>query len=224
VDDLVNAVCILMRDGLAYTFTHRSFQEYFAALYVEKLSDEQQSKLLTKWVAQGNDEFGSGFLGLLFDLEEIRLVSNLYIPYFSNTRKGFVMAKDKFRWAFSKSYEFFRFDSEDDEKKLYVVSYENEFDVAFKMILRNLGITGFVKSEEHEKASNRVDKYFENNPSLCNREIMYEEIEKLEIFPDIKISFQFIVDRYHFLFKRLDEIKMSIKSKTDNFDELINRL
>ena len=32
--DLVSAVCVIMRDGLKLHFIHRSFQEYFAALYI----------------------------------------------------------------------------------------------------------------------------------------------------------------------------------------------
>lgn len=32
--DLRDNVCILQKDGLGYTFTHRSFQEYFSALYL----------------------------------------------------------------------------------------------------------------------------------------------------------------------------------------------
>jgi hypothetical protein len=32
--DLIESVCIMQEDGLHYTFVHRSFQEYFAALFV----------------------------------------------------------------------------------------------------------------------------------------------------------------------------------------------
>lgn len=40
--DLTNSVCMLIHDGLEYRFSHRSFQEYFAALYTVQLDDEQQ--------------------------------------------------------------------------------------------------------------------------------------------------------------------------------------
>ena len=33
--DLTNSVCMLIHDGLEYRFSHRSFQEYFAALYLK---------------------------------------------------------------------------------------------------------------------------------------------------------------------------------------------
>ena len=38
LDDLLNSVCVMYKDGLSYVFTHRSFQEYFTAFFISKLS------------------------------------------------------------------------------------------------------------------------------------------------------------------------------------------
>lgn len=44
--DLRNVVCMIVKDGDIYRFSHRSFQAYFAACYTAQvLSDEQQAKL-----------------------------------------------------------------------------------------------------------------------------------------------------------------------------------
>ena len=47
-DDLMNVASMIIRDGLEYTFIHRSFQEYFAASLVSKkmLEDEQRELCL----------------------------------------------------------------------------------------------------------------------------------------------------------------------------------
>lgn len=46
LQDLMDEVCLLIRDGLTYRFVHRNFQTYFAALHMsEKLTDEQQQKM-----------------------------------------------------------------------------------------------------------------------------------------------------------------------------------
>ena len=39
LDDLTNSLCLIYLDGNHYTFTHRSFQEYFCALYFSKQKD-----------------------------------------------------------------------------------------------------------------------------------------------------------------------------------------
>lgn len=38
--DLLISTCLMQRDGLNITFVHRSFQEYFAALYISRLDDK----------------------------------------------------------------------------------------------------------------------------------------------------------------------------------------
>lgn len=48
MDDLCDTVCILVKEGNTYRFSHRSFQAYFAALYTRRLSNEQQKHLFAK--------------------------------------------------------------------------------------------------------------------------------------------------------------------------------
>ena len=59
-DDLLFSVCMIVKEGLNYSFSHRSFQEYFAALYTCKLPDTVQEKLLTGWIK----ETGFGFYNM----------------------------------------------------------------------------------------------------------------------------------------------------------------
>ena len=46
--DLRNVVCMIVKDGEIYRFSHRSFQAYFAACYTAFLTDEQQCRLFAK--------------------------------------------------------------------------------------------------------------------------------------------------------------------------------
>ena len=41
LQDLVVSTCLLQRDGLEYTFVHRSFQEYFTAIFLSKLNGQE---------------------------------------------------------------------------------------------------------------------------------------------------------------------------------------
>jgi predicted NACHT family NTPase len=46
--DLLESICILQRDGLFITFTHRSFQEYFAACFISRSPSTSIRDLLDK--------------------------------------------------------------------------------------------------------------------------------------------------------------------------------
>lgn len=48
VEDLQVAIGILNKEGLDYTFPHRSLQEYFAANYISNLSDQNKELIFTK--------------------------------------------------------------------------------------------------------------------------------------------------------------------------------
>jgi hypothetical protein len=46
IDDLIRAFCMLLQDGTHFMYAHRSFQEYFAALFFVRATDSQKQKLL----------------------------------------------------------------------------------------------------------------------------------------------------------------------------------
>lgn len=88
-DDLTLSVCMLVKDGLNYRFTHRSFQEYFAAWYTCKLTDEIQTKLLTSWLSESFAPLTDEYLSMLFNFQPdkvnqiilcptIKTIKNLY--------------------------------------------------------------------------------------------------------------------------------------------------
>jgi hypothetical protein len=51
--DLTESTCMLVLDGLDYTFSHRSFQEYFAAYFLSRVKVDEFEKGLPKLVARG---------------------------------------------------------------------------------------------------------------------------------------------------------------------------
>jgi hypothetical protein len=63
--DLVESVCVLLRDGLDYSFIHRSFQEYFVALFLA----ERQSPGVKVLIDRIVNQYGNyNVVGLLFEL------------------------------------------------------------------------------------------------------------------------------------------------------------
>lgn len=64
-EDLTLSVCMLVRDGLEYQFSHRSFQEYFAAWYTCKLTDDVQTKLLTSWFDESDSVISDEYMTMI---------------------------------------------------------------------------------------------------------------------------------------------------------------
>ncbi|MEH6788962.1 NACHT domain-containing protein [Parasphingorhabdus sp.] len=67
--DLLQNVCVLQYEGLQYSFVHRSFQEYFAAVYLSSAPMETVAKYLDRQPAM----FGDSVLSMLIEIDRDRL-------------------------------------------------------------------------------------------------------------------------------------------------------
>lgn len=80
LEDLTLSVCMFVKDGLSYRFSHRTFQEYFAAWYTCKITDELQSRLLTSWLGESNVVATDEYLDMLFDLQSEKVNKIIFCP------------------------------------------------------------------------------------------------------------------------------------------------
>ncbi len=102
IADLVESVCILQVDGLEFSFTHRSFQEYFTALFLKELNDEQQ-KVVCARMLRCETVLGTGdesVFGMLYDMSKTRFENNVLLPFFEETIAGSVCS------YFSRTYTY----------------------------------------------------------------------------------------------------------------------
>jgi len=79
-EDLTLSVCMLIKDGLNYRFSHRSFQEYFAAWYTCKITDEAQFKLLSAWMGESSAATTDEYLTMLFNLQSEKVNKIIFCP------------------------------------------------------------------------------------------------------------------------------------------------
>lgn len=89
-EDLMLSVCMIIRDGNEYIFTHRTFQEYFAALYTCKLTDEYQKKLLKLHlrdivIRMDNDEY----MKMLISMQNDKFINIILIPALKQLKKKY---------------------------------------------------------------------------------------------------------------------------------------
>ena len=119
-DDLVQSVCMLVKDGLNYRFTHRSFQEYFAAWYCCKLVDDDQRKLIIKWL-KGPAMYNDTFLTMLFNLQSEKVNKIILAPGLRQVKEKYL--KHGLSVALLKEFYdsvFFSFGEHDDEPGIAV--------------------------------------------------------------------------------------------------------
>lgn len=88
IHDLINSVCVLYKDGLNYKFSHRSFQEYFTALFLKELPDENMKIISNKLICK--DKFSvaqDSVFDMLYDMCEERFEQNVLLPMLVDIEK-----------------------------------------------------------------------------------------------------------------------------------------
>ena len=82
VDDVIIDFCestsLIQRDGTRYTFVHRSFQEYFTAVFLKELDDNEFCRGIENLVDRGDTD---NVLLMLRDLQRNRFDTIWLIPY-----------------------------------------------------------------------------------------------------------------------------------------------
>ncbi|MFT3938763.1 NACHT domain-containing protein [Rhodopseudomonas sp.] len=76
VKDLTESVCVLQRDGLSFVFTHRTFQEFFAAYCLSRIPRKHFREL----VRQISDRVSDNVLPMLRDMNDSLLEGEFLLP------------------------------------------------------------------------------------------------------------------------------------------------
>lgn len=103
--DLTNSVCMLIHEGLEYRFSHRSFQEYFAALYTTQIDDSQQKIFLKMWLQDSSYRQTSNYLDMLYGLQPLRFVKNVISPAIRELQNLFEKNGNSEEWLINLMYD-----------------------------------------------------------------------------------------------------------------------
>lgn len=74
--DLINNVCVLQPEGLSYIFVHRSFQEYFAALFALNFSGANPFRVIERVALVS----GSAVAEMMAEIDRVKLERNWVLP------------------------------------------------------------------------------------------------------------------------------------------------
>ncbi len=80
LEDALKGACLLIEDGLEIVFSHRSFQEYFVALHINKAAPETQNTLINKYRDNINSD---NVISLLFEMNQYLVERELILPALS---------------------------------------------------------------------------------------------------------------------------------------------
>ena len=74
--DLLESVCILQKEGTSYVFSHRTFQEFFAAYWLARVSPSYIPRLVPMLALRHSDSV----IKMLFDMNQDVLEKELIVP------------------------------------------------------------------------------------------------------------------------------------------------
>ena len=81
LEDLCSNLCLMYFEGDRYHFTHRSFQEYFCALFFSKQKDKFIAKLGDFFEKHQRRMYGDGTFDMLYDMITEKVEEYIFLPF-----------------------------------------------------------------------------------------------------------------------------------------------
>lgn len=79
--DLTDNLCIMYKEGEKYYFIHRSFQEYFSAVFFSNQMDDQLERIGAFFENQRHRQFGDRTFDMMYDMIPNRIDRYIFIPF-----------------------------------------------------------------------------------------------------------------------------------------------
>lgn len=91
LQDLTTSICFIIQDGLLYTFSHRSFQEYYTAVFLSRIPAASRSKMWSTLLSRGVHEL---VLSMLIEISPQLVEEEFLIPSLSELKKELEIVGD----------------------------------------------------------------------------------------------------------------------------------
>ncbi len=183
--DLVNSLCVLYKEGLEYEYAHRSFQEYFTAVFLRELPDSLMTKIGLKMLEKDLYRTATdAVFTMLYDMTEDRFEQNILLPVLEKYEEN-CSIDSKYDFYFEKEIDRIKFDNYREKIGLWK-SLTIRMDMAsfIDESTRHYMIRNVKPSEEKQRSQEDALKelldYLTQNKDYC----LGEEIPTKELIED----------------------------------------
>ncbi|SNS84043.1 NACHT domain-containing protein [Ekhidna lutea] len=223
ITDLLQAYCMLLQDGTVFEYTHRSFQEYFAACYLISTNEQNQTQLIEHFSKRADTDIT---LQLAYGMNPAMIEEKLIIPFLSDFKEriGFKgkITKTVFK-KFSKEY----FDNvtfhhersaslsvQRDEESKTINKKSLDLGIT-RLIIRIFNIDTWFEPDKKNQLSN---KYTDDKSRVHQIKVTeaLKDIELLEWFMNHSVELRVL--------RELMKLESALKEKNEKNNLLFNRL
>lgn len=218
--DLTNSVCMLIHEGLEFRFSHRSFQEYFAALYTVQLSDSQQKRFLKLWLQDNSYRSTSNYLDMLYELQPLRFVKNIISPAIRELQEKFKKNNESEEWLIGYLYEDVGIRKYTNGEKRCAVTIKNFY--YHDMIIRACSISELYNNSKQERMQRnkvRGEKLIKilEEEYHASKPVRFEDIIRRGYTKEMLEALHWVIERYKFVVNYVDMVDKDPLAKKKRF-------
>lgn len=226
--DLVNSLCVLYKEGLHYKFAHRSFQEYFTALFLKELPDKLMKKMAIQIIH--TDVFrisNDSVFDMLYDMAEDRFEKNILLPILEEIEMD--VKGNKYDFYFDRFVDSIKFDkrmerkTKDDKKEIVLwLSRDIDNDIIEFVYKISYYYVDRTMNKEVQSASDKMLKYLiKNQEYKCGTKIGGKNIDKeSEIYELLKATW--LGQRIMIMSELYEKLNQKIEKNEMDLSNLLN--
>lgn len=222
--DMTNAVCVLIHEGLNYRFSHRSFQEYFAAIYTTQLSDDEQKRFVTSWLKTNSCRITSDYLDILRELQPDRFFNNILYKPLCELKKMYEQNGCSDDWFLMFLYGGMGTRKEKDKDYEFYVTINNSY--YHTIVLSMLKYVNYSFGSDSNKNLDELNTIGEilRKKYMLDRIVSFEQLKKDGLYDDAKKCIQWVLIRKEYIFNYIDEINANTIRKKRTFESMLEEL
>jgi len=207
--DLTNSVCVIVHEGLDYSFSHRAFQEYFAALYTTQLDDKKQSDFIKMWFSEDNFRFTSNYLDMLYELQPSRFINNIINPALRELKKKYERNNHSKIWLIQNLIGEVHIGTVDGKKRCYV-RVDNSY--YYEMIKRSCKIYSYIYPDIDDRKDIEFIEFLEKHYDI--KTISVSTLIKDGFSNELLEGLHWIISRCEFALDSLKNESVTRQAKT----------